>query len=141
MSLATRLTMLVPASTSTWASEFHLLRPLSGIVANNRGAVSTNPRRECSLPGWLGNRLRIANLPALVVPGLGRAIDTPEHVPAFSGSGLDPVGFLAFGRLVAEVDVVGTIGILHEALLVAVDARELLIGLQLGAGLVVVEGE
>ena len=84
---------------------------------------------------------RITDSPGLVVPGLGRAIDAPQHVPALAGNGLEPVGFLAGRRLGAEVDVVGTVLVLDQVLLVAVDSRELLIGLQFGAGLVVIERE
>jgi len=50
----------------------------------------------------------------------------------------EPVIFIAFGWFRREVDVVGAVRILLEALGLAADGRELLAGLQLRAGLVVI---
>ena len=87
------------------------------------------------------DQLRITGLPGLVVEGLKRAIQAKDGVPPLAGVGLDPVILLTVGCLRTEIHVVGTIGVLLQSFLVAVDARETLVGLQHAAGLVVAERE
>ena len=87
------------------------------------------------------HQLDFAWPPALIDPGLQRAVQTQADPPALAGNGLQPVAFLPPGRLGAEVDVVGAVGVLLQGIVNAADAREPLVGLQHGAGLVVVERE
>ncbi len=84
------------------------------------------------------HQFNLTRSPGLVNPGLQRAIHSPGHKPGFTWNGLQPIAFLTLGRYRAEIDIDGAISIGFHALLVAVQGRELLVGLQLAAGLGVV---
>ena len=76
----------------------------------------------------LFNQFRVSRFPTLIVEGFQGTVEAENGVPPFAGDGLDPVVLLPFGRLGAEVDVVGAIGVLLETFLAVVETRETLIG-------------
>src|SRR5262249_13236619 len=80
-----------------------------------------------------------AGPPRLVEPRLQRTVKPQDHVPAFPRPGLDPVRFFAGRRLRTEVHIHRLVRIDGTALLLAADAWELLIGLELRSRLVVVK--
>ena len=45
------------------------------------------------------HQLQLTGLPRLVDPGLQRSVSAKDDEPALARNGLDPVGFLALGRL------------------------------------------
>jgi len=63
------------------------------------------------------------------------AVEAQQHVPAFAGNGLHPIGRMRLRRRRAEPYIDRDVGIDDDTFLLAADARELLIGLQLGARL------
>jgi len=76
------------------------------------------------------------------LPDGGFYIGTEERVPAFFGDGLRPIGFVDScrqGRREPDIDGATRVG--HDTFVGAINAGELLIGLQHGAGLVVVHSE
>ena len=98
------------------------------------------PSRSNVLPVLL-DRLYVTGLPALVEPGLQRAIEPQGDVVASARHGLDPVLLMALWRLRSEPDGDAAIGVHCDARNRAVDAGELLVGRQERAGLVVIDGE
>jgi hypothetical protein len=79
-----------------------------------------------------------AGTPGFFDPGLERAIDPQDGEPALSRQGFKPIVLIAFGGFRSEVDIIGTIVVLLNALGLATDGRELLAGLQHGARLAVI---
>ena len=74
----------------------------------------------------------LARHPGLVQPRLKRAVHAQDDEPALFRNGLDPVALLTLGGLGSEIDVLGSVSVLLHVLIVAVERRERLIGLQHG---------
>jgi hypothetical protein len=72
------------------------------------------------------DQLRITRLPALVVKGLEWPVEAKDGVPTLTGDALHPIVLPTFGRLRSDVDVVGTIRVLNQPLLVVVETGKLL---------------
>src|SRR6516162_3106769 len=83
--------------------------------------------------------LNLTRLPCLVEPRLQRAVETKDGVPTLARNGLYPVAFLAGRRLRPEVHVRRLILVNHDALLLATEAWERRVSLELRARLIVVE--
>src|SRR5215472_3317904 len=92
--------------------ELNAKTPTSSI-ANNVGLALMKLSLFCFLRACGLLRLfYVARYPALVDRGFGRTIEPKDHeVASASGSG-HPVGFLACGRFLAEVDVGAAVRIL-----------------------------
>ena len=87
------------------------------------------------------DRFRVARHPGFIVEGPQWSVQTENCIPPLARDGLDPVVHLTLGGLGAEVDIIGTVGVLLEALLIAIDTWQALIRLEHLAGLVVIEGK
>ena len=87
---------------------------------------------------YVFHQFDITGLPLLVKPGLERPVEAQDDAPALAGHSLNPVAFLAGGGARPEVDIRRAVGILLNPTL-AVQARELLVRLQHGSCLVVIE--
>src|SRR6516225_8927658 len=123
-----------PALTDQQSS--HWLSP-----GRNVQPPASNQSSTAVWPGlWrLAHQLELAGPPGLVEPRLERAVEADHYKPALARDRLRPVGFLAGGRLWAEVEIDRSIGVDHQLVALVVLAGERLARLQLGARLRVVE--
>src|SRR5260370_24416789 len=82
---------------------------------------------------------KFTRLPGLVEPRVKRAVKAEEDSPAFAGNRLHPVVLPASQSFRGEPDIHRFVVVDAETLRLAPDGRELLVGLEHGASLVVVE--
>src|SRR6516162_5774255 len=105
--------------------------------ASNQSAVASTAVWPC--PWRLAHQLDLAGPPGLVDPRFERAVEAEHHKPALASDRLHPVGFLAGGRLWAEVEIDRAVSVDHQLVALVVLAGERFARLQLGARLRVVE--
>src|SRR5262249_10906068 len=125
------------AARSTGCRSTSTLRP--------RTSTTGSAPRTDSSSLWRGSELRLqldlAGAPRLGQPPFAGTMRAQDHAPALAGHGLDPVALVTGRSRRREPDVVRAIAVADDALRLAADARELRIGLQHRARLIVVEHE
>src|ERR1700739_3598871 len=87
------------------------------------------------------HRLYLFRPPSLVKPRFKRTVETQDRIPSLAGDGLHPIVFLVGRSLRSEINIYRTIRIDQQPLRQAADRGELLIGLEHGACLVVIQRE
>ncbi len=74
------------------------------------------PTAHCETFQKLLHQLDLTRSPSLIDPGLEGGVHAKDNEPALAGNRLDPVILVPLGRLEPEVDRVGSIAVLLEAL-------------------------
>jgi hypothetical protein len=95
--------------------------------------------RDLLIPGSLLHQLDLIWSPSLVEPRLQRAVETEDHIQAFARDGLRPIVFMTGRDGWCEINVHRGIRIDDDALFLTPNARELPVGLEFRARLIVID--